>query len=197
MLRQTRGPGVLFLVSAEYSALMLWTFPGTWATWPWLSVSVRFIVVLRPWSRSGVTRQSFWFLDLVVLSCCAVKGWFGPVGWLNMCEMDFVNPNLSVAVAKCWHLGFVVSDRTSIWLVCITTLTQMTGFISVYYINCCVTFMRDLNGNYLEWLGSTTMNSYAVAAHDLQLYPVVISWWLAQFLHVEELLTYWWPMFLT
>ena len=32
----------------------------------------------------------------------------GPVGWLHMCEMDirnFDNPNLSVAVVRCWHSG--------------------------------------------------------------------------------------------
>ena len=49
-----------------------------------------------------VTCQSSWFLDLVALE---------PVGWLYMCENDlelFVNPNLSVAVAKCWFLGFAV-----------------------------------------------------------------------------------------
>ena len=35
----------------------------------------------------------------------------GPVGWLHTLEMvmeHFANPNLSVVVAKCWFLGFVV-----------------------------------------------------------------------------------------
>ena len=35
----------------------------------------------------------------------------GPVGWLHTFEMvteHFANPNLSVVVAKCWFLGFVV-----------------------------------------------------------------------------------------
>ena len=35
----------------------------------------------------------------------------------------FVNPNLSVAVVRCWYSGCVVLDRSSMCSVCITTLT--------------------------------------------------------------------------
>ena len=66
---------------------------------------------LRPLSRTGVIYQSCWFLDLVVLSCCAGMECHGLVGWLHMCEMDmghFANPKLSVAVVRCWHSGCVV-----------------------------------------------------------------------------------------
>ena len=41
------------------------------------------------------------------------------VGWLHTREIDmrhFVNTSLGVAVAKCWYLGFVVPDRTSLCL---------------------------------------------------------------------------------
>ena len=38
-------------------------------------------------------------------------GCLGPEGWRHTYEMDmehFANPSLSVVVAKCWFLGFVV-----------------------------------------------------------------------------------------
>ena len=47
----------------------------------------------------------------VALSCCVGARCLGPVGWLHKFEMvteHFANPNLSVVVAKCWFLGFVV-----------------------------------------------------------------------------------------
>ena len=58
-----------------------------------------------------------------------------PQGWRHMYEMDmqhFTNPSLSVVVAKCWFLGFVVRPRTYICSVFSATLTQMTGFFTVY-----------------------------------------------------------------
>ena len=45
------------------------------------------------------------------LSCCVGAKCLGPVGWLHTFEMvteHFSNPNLSVDVAKCCFLGFVV-----------------------------------------------------------------------------------------
>ena len=45
------------------------------------------------------------------LSCCVGARCLGPVGWLHTFEMvteHLANPNLSVVVAKCWFLGFVV-----------------------------------------------------------------------------------------
>ena len=52
-----------------------------------------------------------WFLVSVALSCCVGARCIGPVGWLPTFEMvteHFANPNLSVVVAKCCFLGFVV-----------------------------------------------------------------------------------------
>ena len=43
--------------------------------------------------------------------------------WQHTYEMDiehFTNPSLSVVVAKCWFLGFVVFDRT----ICVQSLPQ-------------------------------------------------------------------------
>ena len=45
----------------------------------------------------------------------------GPVGWLDIGH--FANPNLSVAVVRCWYSGCVVLDRTFTCSVCISTLT--------------------------------------------------------------------------
>ena len=47
----------------------------------------------------------------VALSSCVGTRCLGPVGWLHTFEMvteHLANPNLSVVVAKCWFLGFVV-----------------------------------------------------------------------------------------
>ena len=66
---------------------------------------------LLPFKMICVTCRSCWFPDLVALSCCAGEGCLGPEGWLHTYEMDkehFANPSLSVAVAKCCFLGFVV-----------------------------------------------------------------------------------------
>ena len=60
------------------------------------------------------------------LSCCVGARCLGPVGWLHTFTMvteNFANPNLSVVVAKCWFLVFVVRDRTFMCTVFIATLT--------------------------------------------------------------------------
>ena len=47
----------------------------------------------------------------VALSCCVGARFLGPVGWLHMFEMvteHLANPNLSVVVAECWFLWFVM-----------------------------------------------------------------------------------------
>ena len=123
MWRLTRAPGVLFLRPAEYSAVMCGAFRRSWDMWQWLCFSMICCCALGPWSRTGVICQSCWFLDLVVLYCCAGMECHRPMGWLHMCEMDmghFANLNLSVAVVRCWYSGCVVLDRTSrrsdIWL---------------------------------------------------------------------------------
>ena len=69
MWRLTQATGVLFLVSAEYCAVMCGAFPGTRITWQLLSLSRIYCCALRPWSRTGLIYPSFWFLYLVVLSC--------------------------------------------------------------------------------------------------------------------------------
>ena len=80
--------GVLYLGSAEYSAVMWGAFPGTWANWQWLPLSTIYCCALRPWFRTVVIYHSCWFLDMVVLSFCAEMGCLWLVGWLHMCEMD-------------------------------------------------------------------------------------------------------------
>ena len=69
------------------------------------------------WSQICITCRSSWFPDLVALSC-AGAGYLGLEGWRHTYEMDmeqFANPSLSVAVAKCWFLRFVVRDRTNVF----------------------------------------------------------------------------------
>ena len=50
-------------------------------------------------------------------------------------------------------------------------------------------FVSDLNGHHQEWLCSTATKCHGVAAFDLQLSPVAISWLSPQPMHVVEHLT--------
>ena len=58
--------GIQFLLSAEYSAVMSGAWLGTLVTWLWLCLCC----ALRLWSQICGTCQSYWFPDLVTLSCC-------------------------------------------------------------------------------------------------------------------------------
>ena len=111
MFRQTLALGVLYLLSAEYSAVMCGAWPPTLVTGPWLCLSMIYCCALRLWSQICSTCRRCWFRVSVALSCCVGARCLGPVGWLHTFEMvteHFANPNLSVVVAKCWLLGFVV-----------------------------------------------------------------------------------------
>ena len=66
----------------------------------WLRLITIYYCALRLWSRTGVIYQSFGFLYLVVLSCCAGTGCLGPAGWLHVCEKD-MGPKFGVPVVKC------------------------------------------------------------------------------------------------
>ena len=65
----------------------------------------------QPFSQICFMCRCCWIPISVALSCCVRATYLGPVGWRHMYEMvmeHFDNPNLSVVVAKCWFLGFVV-----------------------------------------------------------------------------------------
>ena len=96
--------GGLFPLSADYSVVMC-------GAWPWRRLCMTYCCAQRFLSLMCVTCLSCWFPDLVALSCCAGEGCLGPEGWRHTYEIDmehFANPSLSVVVAKCWFLGFVV-----------------------------------------------------------------------------------------
>ena len=78
---------VLFLLSAEYSVVMYGPWPGTLVTWPCLRLSITYYRALRPCSQVCVTCRSYWFRDLVALSCCAGARCLMPEGWLDTYEM--------------------------------------------------------------------------------------------------------------
>ena len=85
------------------------------------------------------------------------------------------NPSLSVAVAKCWFLGFVVRDRTYVFsLYCNPDLDDrifdclLTSMAAMQAedVRASFLFVGDLNGNHQEWLGSITTNCHGVAVFD-------------------------------
>ena len=106
----------------EYSAdcrilcRILPAWPGALVTWPWLRLSMIYCCALRLWSQICATckRCYTWspcLVASVALSCCVGAKCLGPVGWLHTLEMvtePFASQNLSVVVAKCCLLGFVV-----------------------------------------------------------------------------------------
>ena len=94
-----------------------------------------------------------------------------------MYEMNiehYANPSISVVIAKCCFLGFVVRDRTYMCSVLTTTLTFMTYFslftsmasVKAEDVHASFLFVGVLNGHHQEWLGSTITNHHSVAASD-------------------------------
>ena len=57
MWRLAQATDVLLLGPAEYSAVMCGSFPGTWATWQWLRLSMICCCAPRPWSWTGVISE--------------------------------------------------------------------------------------------------------------------------------------------
>ena len=125
--RVTRAPGVLFLRPAEYSAVMcgaknLSDVTVASSQYDLLLCSETLVSDRRHMSELLVPG----FGCPVLLCRDGVPRARGPVGWLHMCEMvmgHFANLNFSVAVVRCWYSRCVVLDRTSMYSVCIATLT--------------------------------------------------------------------------
>ena len=87
----------------------------------------------------------------------------------EMVTEHFANPNLSVVVAKCWFVGFVVyslyrnPDLDDRIFKCV--LASM-AVVQAEDVRASFLFVGDLNGHHQEWLGSTTKNRHGVAAFD-------------------------------
>ena len=114
MSRLTLARGGLFPLSPDYSVVMCMAWQGTLGTWPWRRLSMTYCCAERLWSLIRITCRSCWLPDLVALSCCSGEGCLGPEGGRHKYEMDmehFANQSLSVVVAKCWFLGFVLRQN--------------------------------------------------------------------------------------
>ena len=153
--------------------------------------------------------QSFWFPDLITLSCCAGAGCLGPEGWLHKCEIDtehFTNANLSVAVSKCFRLGFVVLDIIFMCLVFTASLSYLTRFLTVQYhhrLQCRLKMCVPLSCLWVTWMDGIICGLIIRPRIVMVLQPltwrlclVAISWLSSLPMHVVELLTSWWLMFL-
>ena len=99
----------LYLRSAEYSVVMCRTWPGNYSD---LTVaSSQYDILLCSETLVSDMHHVLLVSGSVARSCCVGARCLGHVGWLHKFEMvteHFANPNLSVVVAKCWFLGFVV-----------------------------------------------------------------------------------------
>ena len=127
MWRQTRACGVLFTLSADYSVVMYSAVAGNLS---YLTVaSSRHDILLCSQTLVSDMRHvsellAPGFRRPVLL--CLGAGCLGHEGWQHMYEMvidHFANPSLSVVVAKCWFLEFVVRDRTYICSVFTAAMT--------------------------------------------------------------------------
>ena len=177
MWRLSRARSVLFPLSADYSVVMRAPLPGTFVTWPWHRLGMTYCCALRLWSQICVTCRSCWFQDLVALSCCAGAGCLGSGEWRHTYEMDmehFPNPTLSVVVAKCWFLVFVLRDKYEFSPSrnpdqddhIFDCLLPSMAAVLAEEMHASFLFVGDLNGHHQEYLGSKTTNRHGVAAFD-------------------------------
>ena len=107
MLRLTLARGVQYLPSAEYSVVMCGAWPQTLVT----MASSQYDILLC--SETLVSDMHHVSEVLVpgfsrhVLLCRGKMPWArGMAAYIH--TEHFANPNLSVVVANCWFLGFVV-----------------------------------------------------------------------------------------
>ena len=180
----------------------------TLVTWPCLCLSIIYCFAPRLWSQICITCRSCWFPVSVTLSYVGVRT-LGPMGWQHMYEMvmeHFTNPNLSMVVAKCWFLGFVVWGRTFMCNLYRNPDIDQQIFDFFTSINSCCAgrgcpCLFPVCG-WFQWPSSGVVRFYD---HEpswscslwLRKSPVAISWLSAQPMLVVEYLTSWWLMFLT
>ena len=100
------------------------------------------------------------------------------MGWLHMCEMDmghFTNPNLSVAVVRCWYLECGARQNFYVFSLyrnpdlddrIYDCLLTAVAAVQAADVRASLLFVGDLNGHHQEWLGSTTTNRHGVASLD-------------------------------
>ena len=83
-------------------------------------------------------------------------------------ELTKLQLYLSVMVAKCWFLGFVVClDRNPDLDVRIfDCLPASMSAVQAEDVRASFLFVGDLNGHHHQWLGSTTTNHHGVEAFD-------------------------------
>ena len=152
MWRQPLACIVLYLISAEYSVVMCWAWPGTLVTWPWLRISMTYCFVLRLWSQICVTCRSF--SVSVPLSCFVWSRCLGPVGWLHTYEMgtlvllmtdlpDFARVAVVAPRGNSDHsslsavISIAHSFQTCVWVGKVSWNIKSIGILSVVqYGNC-------------------------------------------------------------
>ena len=179
MWRQTLVRGVLYLLSAEYSAVMCGAWPGTLVTWPWLRLSMIYCFALRLWSQICVTCRSLLVLGFVrpVLLC---RGKMSRARGMAAYVRDGFGAfrQLKFECGGCELLVFRVSGvRQNLYVYSIyrnpdlddrifDCLLASMAVVEAEDVRASFLFVGDLNGHHQEWLGSTTTNRHGVAAFD-------------------------------
>ena len=131
----------------------------------------------RPWSPTGVIYQSFWFLDLVVLSCpYGMPQARGIAAYVRNGYEAFRQPKFECGC--CEMLVFrVCGARKNFYVFSLYRNPNLddriydcllTAMAAVQAADARATFLfeGDLNGLHQEWLGSSTTNRHCVAALD-------------------------------
>ena len=92
-----------------------------------------------------------------------------------MVTKHFANPNLSVVVAKCWLLLFVVRQKIYVFNLyrnpdlddrIFDCLLASMAAVQAEGVRASFLYVGDLNGHHQEWFGSTITNRHGVAAFD-------------------------------
>ena len=207
-VRLTRAPGVLFIGPAEYSAVMCGAFPRTWAMWQWLRLSMICCCALRPWSRTGVIyqRADFWIWS----SCIVVPGWNAAGPWDGCIYMrdgygEFRQPKFECSC--CEMLVFRVRGARQNFYV---FSLYRNPYLDDRIYDCLLTAWQPCRQRmrvprsflWVTWMAIIRNGWVLLPRTVMVLRPrfcqcqVLFNWWLAQLMHVEELLTSWWLMFL-
>ena len=193
-------------------------FIGTWANWQWLRLSTIYCCARRRWSRTGIPiRNIIIVLEIRVAcswiwsSCLIVQGWDAPGQWdgcicarwiwcflptkfeCGCCEMLVfrvcgAGQNFDVSSL---NRNTDLDGRIREWLLRAMAAVQAVVFVT----HSClwVTWMAIIRNGWVL-LPRTVI---VLRPSTLQRNQVVINWWLAQLMNEEELLTFWWLMFLT
>ena len=205
MWRLTLACFVLFLLSAEHSAVLCGAWPGTFVTWPWLRLSMTYCCAVRLWSQICVMCRRYRFQDTVTQSCCAGARCPGTTYEIVTTYVRDCYGAFRQHKCECGCCEMLVFRVFGVWQNLYVFSLYRNPDLDDRIFDCCrLRIFVPLSSLWVIWM--TIIRSGWVlpprTAMELQLLtsqlsPVAISWLSAEAMHVVEHLTSWWLMSLT